>query len=287
MDLVAEQARINAIRWYHEFDFGGGLQARSTNPEVEMHRRVWRFITQQLDQVDFHGKTVLDIGCWDGSWSFYAERRGARSVLAVDDSSQNWSDGRGIHLAKTLFRSNIEIDQNVSVYELSRLARRFDIVLMFGVYYHLLDPFRAFAEIRHCCGPDSLVLLEGIEALGLPAKTVRWDLGNRTSKFMPTREALEELLRAACIQMESAVPLDGASAFPMPGWGWRLRMAWRTFLGDRAGIVGLLWPLLAATRVFLTCRPIRSDSDAHLYKPPFGLDAYDDRFKIHGDRFVP
>ena len=41
---------------------------------------------QQLDAVPFHGKSVLDIGCWDGYWSFYAERRGAASVLATPSS---------------------------------------------------------------------------------------------------------------------------------------------------------------------------------------------------------
>ena len=27
-------------------------------------------------------RRLLDIGCWDGYWSFYAERRGASRVLA-------------------------------------------------------------------------------------------------------------------------------------------------------------------------------------------------------------
>ena len=50
---------------------------------MEIHRKLWRFIEAQLDLLDFRGKTVLDIGCWDGYWSFYAERRGAREVVAL------------------------------------------------------------------------------------------------------------------------------------------------------------------------------------------------------------
>jgi tRNA (mo5U34)-methyltransferase len=59
-----------------------------------MHRQIWAFIEQQLATVDFRGKRVLEVGSWDGYWSFWAERHGARSVLATDDLSQNWSAGR-------------------------------------------------------------------------------------------------------------------------------------------------------------------------------------------------
>src|SRR2546427_7379454 len=131
------QEEIDAVIWYHEFDFGNGLVARSNTPDVAYHRRSWRFIERQLAAVDFHGKSVLDIGCWDGYWSFYAERRGAASVLASDDVTQNWADGRGLPLARELLGSNVEIRQDVSIYDLSSLNRQFDIILCLGVFYHL------------------------------------------------------------------------------------------------------------------------------------------------------
>src|SRR5687767_9189330 len=99
------QQQIDAVEWYHEFDFGNGLRAESHTPDVAAHRGVWSFIQQHLDKIDFAGKSVLDIGCWDGYWSFYAERRGAKSVLATDDVSQNWANGNGLLLAKRLLNS--------------------------------------------------------------------------------------------------------------------------------------------------------------------------------------
>ena len=72
------QRQIDAIDWYHEFDFGDGLRA-VTKSDAALHRRFWKFIEMRLDTIDFKGKTVLDIGCWDGYWSFYAERRGAKA----------------------------------------------------------------------------------------------------------------------------------------------------------------------------------------------------------------
>jgi tRNA (mo5U34)-methyltransferase len=277
--LAAKQARIDAVRWYHEFDFGNGLHARSTTPDVEVHRAMWRFIQQQLDQVDFRGKTVLDVGCWDGHWSFYAERRGARSVLAADDLTQNWSDGRGLHLARELYGSNIEINQHLSVFDLASLGRKFDIILLLGVYYHLLDPYYAFAQVRHCCHADSLVLIEGNEGLALPAKAALFDLGNRTSKFVPTLGALEEMLRAAYFTVASTQSMESpAGARERPGWGWRMRMCAQALLGSRGGVADLMQPVLAMRRTFLTCVPMTGRNDAHVYRPPFGLHMYDDRF---------
>src|ERR1043165_5446482 len=203
MDLAQQQARIDAITWYHEFDFGHGLKARAGTPDVAIHRPIWQFIEEQLDTVDFRGKSVLDIGCWDGYWSFYAERRGARSVLAIDDCTQNWSDGRGLLLARELYGSQVEINQSLSVYALESLQRKFDIILFLGVYYHLVDPYYALAQVRHCCHADSLVLIEGNEGLGLLPLSAVFDPGRATSKFLPTVTVLRALLRAAYFSVVS------------------------------------------------------------------------------------
>jgi tRNA (mo5U34)-methyltransferase len=141
------KGRIDGINWYHEFDFGNGLVAKSKTPDVGFHRKLWTFIRSTLDAVDFGGKTVLDIGCWDGYWSFYAEQRGAAHVLATDDAQQNWAGNSGLSLAKELLHSSIETNTNLSVYDLANLRKTFDIVLCLGVYYHLVDPLLcAFAN---------------------------------------------------------------------------------------------------------------------------------------------
>ena len=145
------QGRINSVQWYHEFDFGNGLYAKVNTPDAASHRALWRFIQTKLDGISFTDKTVLDIGCWDGYWSFYAERRGAKRVLATDDSGQNWAGEAGFTLAKELLKSGVESDLQLSVYDLDRLDSKYDVILCLGVYYHLFDPFYAFAQIRHRC----------------------------------------------------------------------------------------------------------------------------------------
>ena len=263
---MSSQVNIDQIDWYHEFDFGRGLKARSKAPDVAWHRQVWRFVEHQLEGIDFRGKTVLDVGAWDGYWSFYAERRGARSVLASDDLTQNWSDGRGIHLAKELLGSGVEINQSVSVYQLGALKRTFDIVMCFGVYYHLLDPLYAFAQIRHCCHDNTLVLLDGdVGRSGMRADEVRYRFDDSSlSAFVPSIPALETLLRVSYLRVQS-------HAWLRP----------RTFYKDGAAVQQLRYILNkpSVDRAFTVCTPFKGANDLHAYEPPFGLSVYDDRYR--------
>ncbi|MCX7899979.1 MAG: tRNA 5-methoxyuridine(34)/uridine 5-oxyacetic acid(34) synthase CmoB, partial [Methylocystis sp.] len=188
----AIQREIDAITWYHEFDFGNGLRATTTS-DTQLHRQIWKFIEAQLDKIDFENRTVLDIGCWDGYWSFYAERRGAKRVLATDDMTQNWANGAGLRLAKRLLKSNIEINQSVSIYEASKLGETFDIVLCLGVYYHLIDPFAAFAQVRHCLHAGSTAVFEGDVTHALRPDCYYWDPRDPYKPvFIPTAFGLKQ-----------------------------------------------------------------------------------------------
>jgi tRNA (mo5U34)-methyltransferase len=264
---MSRQARVDEIEWYHEFDFGEGLRARSRAPDVAWHRRVWQFVERQLAGVDFRDRTVLDVGAWDGHWSFYAERRGARDVIATDDLTQNWSDGRGIHLAKELLGSDVEIRQDLSIYQLGALKRTFDIVTCFGVYYHLVDPLYAFAQLRHCCHDNTLLLLDGdVGRSGMHADEVRYRFDDsRLSAFVPSERALRQMLRVSYLNVQSHAWLDSSR--------WRFK---DSALARPVRFV-LNRPLIG--RAFTVCRPFRGINELHPYEPPFGLATYDDRFR--------
>ena len=65
--------------WFHSHVFPDGEAVRGEKP-IEVLRK-------EADVVFRHGvagKSVLDIGAWDGWFSFEAERRGASRVLATD-----------------------------------------------------------------------------------------------------------------------------------------------------------------------------------------------------------
>ena len=283
MDIAAKQAELDAITWYHEFDFGNGLRTRTHCHQLDQHRRNWEFVKTQLAKVDFRGKTVLDIGAWDGYWSFHAEKLGAKAVLASDDLGQNWSAGRGIHLAKELLGSSVEIDQNLSVYDLAARGRTFDVILFMGVYYHLHDPFYALAQIRHCCHPGTVVVVGGPVATKLGANESLFNFADHNCEWLPAEGALRQLLTATYFTEPAVASYDSAAPLPPPGWRWRLKMARAALRGSRPEMTGRLAGILPADDAnrfsILTCAPHEGEVGLHYYRPPFGLHAYDPRFR--------
>src|SRR5215210_2436846 len=64
--------------WYHRVELPGGVVTPGTSPaSVKSYR-----LPDRLD-----GKRVLDVGAWDGFWTFEALKRGAKQVVAIDDFS--------------------------------------------------------------------------------------------------------------------------------------------------------------------------------------------------------
>ena len=148
-------ALARSYKWWHSIDLGEMVTEGVTGR--------WALSERALDRVDFAGKKVLDIGCWDGIWSFEAEKRGAREVYSVDlVSMRSWSDQATYQLAHTLLGSKARYYPNLSVYDVGRLGiADFDVVIYCGIYYHLQDPLRAFAAIRDVMAEGGRIVVEG------------------------------------------------------------------------------------------------------------------------------
>lgn len=102
---------------------------------------------------DLSGLRVLDIGCAEGFFSFEAERRGAREVIGIDSFPDSI---RRFQLVKAARQSNAEAFL-MNVYDLdpNRLGT-FDLVLFYGVFYHLKHPQLALERIRAVCRGELL-----------------------------------------------------------------------------------------------------------------------------------
>jgi tRNA (mo5U34)-methyltransferase len=146
---------INALPWVHTIDLGNGIVTPGKWPHNDL-------IQQAFDQIDFTGKRVLDIGCWDGLWSFEAEKRGAAEVYATDDVSQrSFHSTQTFSLAKDILESNVRYFPETPVERVPTLGLKFDVVLFLGVYYHLRDPLRALAILRSVLNDGGLIVIEG------------------------------------------------------------------------------------------------------------------------------
>src|SRR6204780_4689052 len=65
--------------WWHSIDLGDGLVTPGHKTPDVLAREL-----EALRLPDVRGRSVLDIGGWDGFFAFEAERRGARRVAVLD-----------------------------------------------------------------------------------------------------------------------------------------------------------------------------------------------------------
>ena len=69
MDENELRARVEALRWYHTIDLGQGVITKGVDNTPQR-------LTRMGLPENLSGLSVLDVGAWDGFFSFEAERRG-------------------------------------------------------------------------------------------------------------------------------------------------------------------------------------------------------------------
>jgi tRNA (mo5U34)-methyltransferase len=164
-------------RWFHSIDLGDGEITPGEGKPLAM-------IDAEAPVVFKHGvtgKSVLDIGAWDGAFSFQAERRGARDVLATDHfcwSGNSWGTKAGFDYAHARLNSKVRsLDIDVPDLSVERVGQ-FDVVLFLGVLYHLKSPFTALETAASLAR----------EMLVIETVTVLNDLAQPVMRFIPSRE---------------------------------------------------------------------------------------------------
>ncbi len=151
-DIEKVKAEIADVNWYHRIDLGDGI----VTPGVDDTPN--RMAPLELPS-DLSGKSVLDIGAWDGVFTFEAERRGASRVLATDSycwSGEGWGTKEGFLTASRILGSRAD-DLEIDVMDLSPdKVGTFDLVLFVGVLYHLRHPLLALERVASVTG-DQLI----------------------------------------------------------------------------------------------------------------------------------
>lgn len=254
------------------------------------------FVSDCLSRLDIAGKSVIDIGCWDGYYSFICERMGAKRVVATDQYSQNWGTKECFQIAKQLNNSSVELIPDVCVYDIenSMPGQKFDIILFLGVYYHLHAPYRALAQIRGLCHEETVVAIEGACIRDDERSYAEITMNEpSTEKFIPTTRLLREMLESCYFKVESesllndfagcdlAKHLTEDDIFEILRKNVKLQNA-KLQDPQRNNVERRELPL---DRIFLTARSMQGENPCHYYEPPFGLARFDeaDRFQ----RFRP
>lgn len=143
-DLLRDQIQSLAP-WFHNIELASGVW---TNEGSDYPQRRWEYIEPVLG--DVAGLDCLDVGCSSGFFSLELAKRGAH-VLGIDHGEQTLAIQQATFAVQTL---GVEADiLPWSVYDVTALDRRFDLVLFMGVLYHLRYPLLALDELaKVCCG---------------------------------------------------------------------------------------------------------------------------------------
>jgi len=155
--------RVNALPWFHQIDLGNGILTPGRTSIAHL-----RALADVFFDVSLSGKSVLDIGCYDGFFSFEAKRRGARHVLATDYFIWN-HDARvreSFEVARSLVAPDLE-DRIIDISDLSpQTVGTFDIVLFSGVFYHLRHPLLTLEQIA-ALATETLIVETHLDALDI------------------------------------------------------------------------------------------------------------------------
>jgi tRNA (mo5U34)-methyltransferase len=215
--------------WWHSIDLGQGVVTPGDKSATVLARE-WA----ALDLSDLRGKTVLDIGAFDGFFSFEAERRDAARVVALDyttwcldipgywgtyveacrrrgevpaqpDQTPYWRPTalpgkRGFDTAHRALGSAVE--SRVADFMAMPLDESFDIVLYLGVLYHMKDPLGSLERLAVVTKELAVIETECVGVPGHESALCEFFESNElagdvTNWWVPNERALLGLCRAA------------------------------------------------------------------------------------------
>jgi tRNA (mo5U34)-methyltransferase len=228
-DIASEVAAMPF--WFHSIDVGHGVVTPGMKPADLLVREV-----AQLQLPPLAGKSVLDIGAWDGYFSFATEELGAERVVALDHFV--WSidrhaipkmkaerEAKGLpprptsetevwrpdtmpgkatfDLARRLRGSKVEsIAADFMTMDLGEVGT-FDVVLYLGVLYHIEDPYGALKRLARVTGGEAYIETAGV-AVNRYEHRKLWEFyeadefnGDPTNWWAPNLAALQGACRAA------------------------------------------------------------------------------------------
>ena len=167
--------------WWHTINFGDAVVSPGHNNLYDQG------VISKALPFDLTGKSVLDVGCWDGAHSFEAEEKDAAEVLAIDSGQQQEfvrsrydqeiDPTQGIRTAQKLLDSAVQFEP-IDFSEMEGSGQEFDVTFYLGVLYHQRYPLRSLRTLREVTGETAII----------ESATLRWPSQKPQYKFYPNDE---------------------------------------------------------------------------------------------------
>jgi tRNA (mo5U34)-methyltransferase len=190
---------IKDIKWFHSIKLPDGRTTDGCKP----HNLLVTEADIVFSMVDVKGKSVLDIGAWDGFFSFEAERRGAALVTASDWHcwvGSGWGKKIGFDTAKQLLNSKVE-ELIAKPEDIPLVPDSYDIVILLGVIYHVRNPISVINRCGILASESVIVETAYDNTPGLPAirllKPGELNPGDNSNYSLPNVEACRMMMQLA------------------------------------------------------------------------------------------
>lgn len=101
-------------------------------------------------------KTFIDLGCADGFEAYTVALHGAKEALGVEGRDVLLNHAR--QAAESLNISHVAKFENYDVRKIDEVGlKKYDVVLHFGLLYHMENPFNHLKRVRNICQSDLLM----------------------------------------------------------------------------------------------------------------------------------
>jgi tRNA (mo5U34)-methyltransferase len=221
MELVEVKQFVDSHSWFHTIDLGNGI----ITPGAKSAAVLGPESRAIFDPLDLRGRSVLDVGAWNGFYTVESIRRGTNSVCAVDSPTWLRADLRGKETFDFVMeRLGLNVRTHViDVQEISKAEiGSYDVVLFLGVFYHLLNPIAALNGLSEIAN-EVLVVETYLDLRDCPRPAMVFYPGRElandaTNWWGPNRPCVESLLQTLgfkhiCFAVNPA-PGPGVSSMP-------------------------------------------------------------------------
>jgi SAM-dependent methyltransferase len=150
-EFTRYQARIEECRgidYYHQVAIQDAAGKRLETPGIHPCHGALAVLDRHGFPGDFAGRTVLDVGCNAGFYSFVAKLRGARAVLGLEVLPHYFAQAE---LLREILGVDVEFQRQDGHAALPEVGR-FDIVLNTGLLYHLQNPMDLLVKMASLTG---------------------------------------------------------------------------------------------------------------------------------------